>query len=168
MSNSSSEDDQVKKLLENKIHLKRKKSVYNKRYYERKKTKNIKNCNNIAETELFNQTVLLNNASFADNLTNYNEDFLDNDISQINEDQEDLGEIEYQSEFTSETESGNETVYSSQESLNLSEESIEECEFTYENSNTTIKDLAMSFLAIKYMHKLSDIVLDDILLILLS
>ncbi len=107
--------------------------------------------------------MLLNNASFADNLTNYNEDFLDNDISQINEDQEDLGEIEYQSEFTSETESGNETVYSSQESLNLSEESIEECEFTYKNSNTTIKDLAMSFLAIKYMHKLSDIVLDDIL-----
>ena len=98
--------------------------------------------------------MLLNNASFADNLTNYNEDFLDNDISQINEDQEDLGEIEYQSEFTSETESGNETVYSSQESPNLSEESIEECEFTYKNSNTTIKDLAMSFLAIKYMPKL--------------
>jgi hypothetical protein len=47
------------------------------------------------------------------NLTNYNEDFLDNYINQINEDQEDLGEIEYQSEFTSETESGNETVYSS-------------------------------------------------------
>ena len=67
MSNSSSEDDQVKKLLENKIHLKRKKSVYNKRYYERKKTKNIKNCNNIAETELFNQTVLLDNATSINN-----------------------------------------------------------------------------------------------------
>ena len=52
MSNSSSEDEQVKKLLENEIHLKRKKSAYNKRYYERKKTKNIKNCNNLLNSTI--------------------------------------------------------------------------------------------------------------------
>ena len=40
MSNSSSEDDQVKKLLENETHLKR------------KKTKNIKTCNNLLNSNI--------------------------------------------------------------------------------------------------------------------
>jgi len=50
------------------------------------------------------------------------------------------------------------------ESANESEDNTQKpIHFIYKNSTTTIKDLAWSLLSFKYMHKLSDIALDDML-----
>jgi len=61
--------------------------------------------------------------------------------------------------------SSNESIYPSEESLNESsnDEFENEVEFIYNQSNTTLRELAIAILVLKYKHKLSDLALDDIL-----
>jgi hypothetical protein len=159
----TSDEEEVQNVLFKASIEKQKRKLYNKKNYENIKNKKKHNFPNNTFNNLYIQPNE-NNGDLNDDLIDNNYEMASaNDYIRTNNH---IDENIENNDSNGSNCSSNESIYPSEESLNESSNNDEienEVQFIYNQSNTTLRELAIAILVLKYKHKLSDLALDDTL-----